>query len=141
MGLQMHLETRLNIENSPLDVGFQAGVASFNRQMDRYGVDYDIRHSAMITFVDYNFRYWKRVAPFVGLGMGYAAVNYTSFWRNSNTGRETDDTFYDRLYLVNTRVGVEFYNHFRITLEYKYMKKEYSHLGISIGFVFGGGYK
>lgn len=142
IGLRFFIEPRLNIVNTPLDVGLQLSKSSFTRQEDIYGREHEIEHKWMlVTFVDYNLREWDRVVPFAGLGIGAAAVDNTSSWLDSDTGRRKDDTVFDRSFVFNPRIGVELYDHVRITAEYKWMRKEYSFWGLSIGVVFGGGQK
>ncbi len=139
-GMQLFFETRLNLDNTPFDVGLQALFGYVNRQGDIYGRDHETRYQGlMATFVDYNYRRWKRVALFGGIGVGFAAVNHDISWVES--GRITSALVYDRSFVLNPRIGVELFNHLRFTLEYKLMKREYSFFGLSIGGVFGGGYK
>lgn len=142
IGMQIFFEPRLNIANSPFDVGLQAALGYFDRNEDSFGRANTVRHRGMlVTFVDYNYRKWNNVALFGGLGVGFSAVNYESSWIDSSTGRRTKDTVFDRSFVVNPRVGIELWNHLRFTLEYKLMKKEYSYVALNVGFTFGGGYR
>lgn len=142
IGMQLFAETRLNVTGTPFDVGLQASFGYFNRKENMFGYETDVRNrGTLVTFVDYNFRKWKRTALFGGLGIGMSAVNYEYSWIDEETDRRNHDTAFDRSFVVNPRIGVELWNHLRITAEYKLMKREYSYFGLNIGGVFGGGYR
>jgi hypothetical protein len=136
------LETRLNVINTPFDVGLQVMAPSFDRDENRYGKEQKIDNPGiLVTFVDYNFRKWKNTAAFVGLGIGRAPVDITDTWRDTETGKVKSISDYnDRSFVFNPRMGIEVYNHFRITAEYKLMNyRAYSFIGINAGIVLGGG--
>jgi hypothetical protein len=139
IGAKLFFETRLNLVYTPFDVGFQAMLGTFNRATDYRGIDHEMNfRNLIVTFVDYNYR-WKRVALFGGLGVGLSAMNHTVSWDAPTT--LDHDTYFVNSFILNPRIGVELFNHVRFTLEYKLMRREYSFFGLSIGGVFGGGYK
>jgi len=136
IGVNLFMETRLNIANTPFDVGLQAMAGYFEREDKRYELEQEINNGGLVTFVDYNFRKWKNIAVFSGLGIGLAAIDskYISEGVTSND-------ISDRSFVLNPRMGVEVYNHFRITAEYKLMNSGYSFTGFNVGIVLGGGYQ
>lgn len=143
LGIYMFMEARLNVIETPFDVGLQTMITAISRGEDIYGRDYIARfRGSLTTFVDYNFRRWKNIAPFVGLGIGFTGVNGEYSWSAPELGSGRDSAIvFDRSFILNPRIGVEFFDHLRITFEYKLMRREYSYFGISIGGVLGGGQK
>ncbi len=138
-----YLEPRLNIPQSPLDVALQVsmgvsvkgyGTAEYpgGRYRDEWKANYK---PTLVAFADYNWRLWDRTSLFAGLGLGMAMVDVD--YPDSGGG----GGFSDRSMILNPRVGAEFWNHLRVTFEYKLMKKDYSYFGLSIGCAFGGGWK
>jgi len=135
MGVNLFMETRLNVVNTPFDIGLQAMTGYFEREDDKYELEQEINNGGLVTFVDYNFREWKNIAVFSGLGIGLAAIDN----RYISEGVTSNDIS-DCSFILNPRMGVEVYNHFRITAEYKLMNSGYSFAGINVGIVLGGGY-
>ncbi|MEG0807612.1 MAG: hypothetical protein RR410_04595 [Alistipes sp.] len=139
-GLQLYLETRMNIIDTPFDIGVQALFGSFDRKPDYALYEHTIRYRGTLVFLtDYNLRKWKRVQPFVGLGLGMSFVDDTHSRYEPDMSRRMEQTSYDRSFVFNPRIGVELFSHVRVTAEYKWMKKDYSYFGFNLGFVFGGG--
>lgn len=140
-GMQLYLETRMNVVDTPFDVGLQIMLGAFDRKPNYAEYEQTIRYRGIMSFgADYNLRRWKHVAPFVGIGLGMAFVDNTYSPYKSASRRE-EITDYDRSVVFNPRIGVELFSHLRITAEYKWMKKDYSFFGFNVGFVFGGGRK
>lgn len=138
VGGQLHLEIRTNIVETPFDVGVQATLSRFDRESDYAQYEHTIQNRGTLIFMsDYNLRKWKHVQPFFGLGVGMAFVDHTY----SRPDIRDDMTYFDRSFVFNPRIGVELFSHFRITAEYKWMRKEYSHFGVNIGLVLNGGRK
>ena len=135
-GVNLFMEARLNVADTPFDVGLQATSGYFEREDDKYELEQKISSNGLISFVDYNFRKWKDIAAFTGLGIGLAAIDNTYI----SEGVTSNDVS-DRSFVLNPRMGVELYNHFRITAEYKLMNSGYSFTGINMGIVLGGGYQ
>ncbi len=139
-GLQLYLETRRNIIDTPFDVGVQAMLGSFDRKPDYALYEHTIRYRGTLVFLtDYNLRKWKRVQPFVGLGIGMSFVDDTYARYEPDLSRRMEQTSYDRSFVFNPRIGVELFSHLRATAEYRWMKKGYSYFGFNVGFVLGGG--
>jgi hypothetical protein len=135
MGVNLFMEARLNVADTPFDVGLQATSGYFEREDNKYELKQEISSNGLISFVDYNFRKWKNIAAFTGLGVGLAAVDNTYISEGTNS-----NDISDRSFVLNPRMGVEVYNHLRITAEYKLMNSGYSFAGINVGIVLGGGY-
>lgn len=131
--LELFLELRSNIPCSKFDIGVQICLAG-TLDDESYNSENHIKYlketgTFMIPFVDYNFRRGRKVSYFVGSGIGmmHSKIN------NDNT--------YSSISIV-PRVGMEFFNHLRLTMDYKWNPKgEYNYAGISVGVVFGGGVK
>lgn len=142
--IQLYAEIRMNMKDSPFDIGLQGMLGYFERQRSAgyFGWQSDsgwsetIRSKSLVTCADYNLRRWKNIAPFVGLGIGMSAIE-----DEYGVGAECPERYYDTAFVLNPRIGAEFFNHLRITVEYKRMQREYSFFGFDIGVVFGGGYK
>jgi hypothetical protein len=98
---------------------------------------------SLVTFVDHNWRGWRRVSLFAGAGVGMSAVDWEFYEYRSDLERAVWDTYRDRSFVFNPRVGAEFFNRVRLTVEYKWMvtASEYSFFGLTVGGVFGGGRK
>jgi len=56
-------------------------------------------------------------------------------------GSRDDSSISKKIGFASPRVGAEFFNRIRLTMDYKLLPKEYTFLGVSLGFVFGGGPK
>lgn len=143
LGASLHAEVRYNLRRLPLDVGIQAGGTIFHRESD-YAGQLKFRSWNIMAVTDYNFRQTKKISFFGGLGLGYASLGASapvSFdgsqpnWGGFVTGRK------DGSFCVMPRVGVEFFHHLRVTLDYKWQEKANRHFDVSIGVVFGGGRK
>ena len=118
------LEIRWNMDK-PFDIGLElyAGFAA------RYGQGEDLSHNlkAISVFTDYNFQRGQTVSPFVGIGLGCAEGN--------NNG------YVDSAILFTPRVGLELWRHLRLTFDARIARKGYNTIGLSVGYVFGGGLK
>jgi hypothetical protein len=138
-GAMIFFETRYNIPYTAFDIGLQGSMGSYDRDhalIENNIWNQHIMPRVVSVYVDYNYRKWRRVSLFGGLGFGYA---------NAINQRQTDDpTFWDKdeerkkYFAVSPRIGAEFFNHLRLTLDYKLVPK-YSYLGVNLGFAFGGG--
>jgi hypothetical protein len=137
-GLSLFAEVRYNIPKSPFDVGLQGYLGSFDRDnvvIAGNSFDMHIMPRLLTVYGDYNFRKWKRVSLFGGVGAGYA---YVINQRNA-TGHSFGKTLRERFFAFSPRIGAEFFNHIRLTLDYKLISKDYSCFGANLSFVFGGG--
>lgn len=127
------MELRSNLPSSGFDIGMQLCVASTTggESYDYYKYSQKVNEIAtfMVPFVDFNFRRGRKVSYFVGSGMGMMQSNIGgSFTYSSLT--------------VVPRIGMEFFNHLRLTLDYRWNPRgEYNYTGLSVGVVLGGGVK
>ena len=72
-GIKMDAEARYNMVGTPWDFGLQFAILGVNSP--RWGVE--LNSNAMVSgHVDYNWRLWNNIAPYVGLGVGYYDGTY-----------------------------------------------------------------
>lgn len=144
-GIYFFIEPRLNIPGSSFDVGVQLSVGRSSDHPNPSAPDYYYSakyNPAVVTFVDYNLRKWRNVSLFGGAGMGVSAIDllYPTYPEELG-GRVERDVSSLSTFVFNPRIGVEFWDHLRVTMEYKWIKREYSIFGVTVGGIFGGGYK
>lgn len=128
-GMVLFVEARHNFPMTPFDVSLQAVTGSFSRKDDNLAVNLNI---GGIFFADWNWRPGRAASPFIGLGIGAAAVESMGI----SSGHMQEAAF-----VLNPRIGIELFEHLRITLEYKRTRPYCSFLGLNVGFAFGGGSK
>jgi len=136
MGAAFLMEARVNIPTTAFDVGLQLSRHYFDREWEDL-MDQTYRFTSLTTYVDYNYRKWNNIVPFAGIGIGFSYIDLEYDYINS-IGSNTN---YIRSACFNPRIGVEFYNRIRLTCDWRLMDKNLSHIGLSLGFVFGGGKK
>lgn len=129
LGPQLGLEGRWNFDK-PFDVGLEVYVGSAVRDYEHHTLSNRI-FSFLSIFGDYNFNRGNQAALFVGLGLGEVQCNIIQ----GNKGDE------GMSFMVVPRVGVELWNHLRLTADLRLARKGYNTIGISIGYAFGGGRK
>lgn len=128
-GMILFIEARHNFTGTPFDVSLQAVTGSFNRKDDNMAINLN---AGGIFFTDLNWRPGRKAAPFIGLGIGAAAVESMGI----SSGHMQEAAL-----VLNPRAGIELFEHLRITLEYKRIRPYCSFLGLNVGFAFGGGSK
>ena len=139
-GPNFFLESRYNLPTSPWDFALQLSMGGAWRKQD------DKLYSGsnkfgLTAFSDYNFRKWNNVAPFIGLGVGRTAIQTTSPATAIDGSSSTLKTEYPA-FILNPRVGVELFDHVRLTAEYKYtFDVPSSYFALNLGIAFGGGKK
>ena len=134
------LELRYNLRHSPWDVGIHYENSVAPLESVDYEALYDISPGFnptgttdedihyILPVADYNFHRGKRISYFVGGGLGMSICQIENNTRGS--------------FSLMPRAGVEFINHLRLTLNYKYNQRGmYHYLGLSISGVLGGGRK
>ena len=134
------LELRYNLRHSPWDVGIHYENSVAPLESVDYEALYDTRPGFIPTetidedihyilpVADYNFHRGERISYFVGGGLGMSICRIEYNTRGS--------------FSLMPRAGVEFFNHLRLTLSYKYNSRGvYHYLGLSIGGILGGGKK
>ncbi len=141
-GCNIYMEARTNLKNTPWDLGFQLGLGYLNRK-DENKISYYVSNKfSMLAFVDYNFRYWDKVAPFAGIGLGRTELIYNTPGAIDNDGKPS---IYKQIFspvVMNPRIGVELFNHLRITAEYKiHFHNRCNWFALNVGVAFGGGKK
>ena len=130
-GMRISAEVRWNLPESRFDIGLQAenGSIFFNERME------DVRFNLIASaFADYNFRTSGKSTPFIGVGAGYFMADSSTYVR--------DNPLNDSIHglAVTPRIGIELLHHLRLTAHYRItMNHGMSHLGISLGWAFGGG--
>lgn len=139
-GPNAYMEARINLFDTPWDLGVQTSFgAAFRKQNNQL---YDATNKFGISvFTDYNFRNKGLAAPFVGIGVGRTAI------ASSYPGVGTDDVTttiknIQPVFILNPRIGVELFDHLRLSAEYKFtFQRESSYMAINLGYSFGGGRK
>lgn len=129
LGPQFGLEGRWNFDK-PFDVGLEVYMGSAIRDYEGHTLSNRI-FSFLSVYGDYNFNRGSKVAPFVGVGIGDVKCDVIQ----GSEGREGMSL------MVVPRVGVELWNHLRLTADLRLARKGYNTVGISIGYTFGGGRK
>lgn len=128
-GPALGLEGRYNFHNTPMDIGMELYLGSTVRKYE--GSDLSNRILSLSAFSDYNFKKGKKFSPFIGIGIGIASYQVVQ-------GPYGDDAVKA---VFTPRLGVEMFNHFRLTAYSKLGCKGYNNIGISVGYAIGGGKK
>jgi opacity protein-like surface antigen len=123
-GGRIYGELRYNI-NRRLDAAAQLAYAWFSREGD-YG-----RYNTLTTMAlgDYNCRLGG-VNMFMGAGVGVTKQYYSIPGQRDQWGQTL-------AYAV--RCGIEIFDRLRMTVDCRFDKWGYSHTGVALGWVFGGG--
>lgn len=129
LGVQLGLEGRWNIKKSPFDIGAEAYMGNAIRHYLEEKMS--LRYFSFSAFGDYNYHRGYKVSPFIGMGVGLASCNNIK----GSYGEEGTSL------LFTPRVGMELFNHLRLTFDARIGRKGYNTVGLSIGYVFGGGLK
>lgn len=141
LGATFYAEARYNLQRIPLDVGVQAGGTIFHRESVNAG-QLKFKTWNVTAVADYNFRRYKKIAFFAGIGLGYASLDHAApitfddsqpNWGGFSAGTKTGS------FCFMPRIGVELLHHLRVTLDYRLQEKANRHFGLSLGVVFGGG--
>ena len=120
---------RYNFLHKPVDMGLELYIGSTAREYD--AANLSNRILSVSAFSDYNFRRGKKFSPFVGIGMGIASCKVVQGAYGTDAARA----------VVTPRLGVELLGHIRMTCYSKLCFKGYNHVGVSVGYAFGGGKK
>lgn len=129
IGPALAFEGRYNFSQLPMDLGLELYAGSTARKYETSNLSNRIL--SLSVYTDYNFRRGKSFSPFMGVGVGIASCKVVQ-------GYYGDDALKA---IFTPRIGVEMFNHFRITVYSKLGYKGYDNLGVSVGYAFGGGRK
>lgn len=136
-GLDAGIEFRYNLKENPISVGVDLNVATAARTKETSEgkmSDNSQRLASVAAICDWNFRQGENVAFFAGVGIGLAQ-------------RETIQAGIDKSIgicptyglVAAPRVGIELWNHFRVTLEARFSQRDYNVIAFRIGVPIGGG--
>ena len=135
-GMKLDAEARYNIVGSPWNLGLQ--YSALFVESPKYGAKFT--SGAMYSVhVDYNWRNWNNIAPFAGFGAGYYNGEYLN--PNNVQGHDGTTTKASNAFL-SFRGGCEFWDHLRITAEYRlFFGGTPSVISLGVGWSFFGGHK
>ena len=138
-GLSLGLEGRYNLESAPVSIGCELSISAASRRRDSSGSNSTAnchRTASLSVTSDYYFNRGGKVSPFVGVGVGLAQrvttisdSEYVSAPMRLNPAGG----------VLTPRIGVEFWNHLRLTLDARIAGRDYSTVEFRIGYAFGGG--
>ena len=143
-GPRLYAELRYNLHALPIDVGLQFSSAYFHRDAESQADRLQTKSCNIMAVADYNIFRGRKISFFAGAGVGCGILNLTApititrpdeRWSGYTSGEGKAK------FSVMPRIGVEFFNHLRLTLFYTGEEKANNHYGLSIGGVFGGGKK
>ncbi len=136
MGIIFLAEYRYNLPESNLSFGLQYSRGYFKRFNNTIGrrekVSFD---GSVISCIDYNYKRSERLTLFAGLGAGFAPISYEYPQLIANDKYE-QKYLLTRKPLIVPRLGIEF-KKIRFTIEYRIISKEFSCLGINLGYSLG----
>lgn len=145
-GPKLYTELRYNIKALPIDLGIHATSSYFWRSAEQVQNINRLKTSSVniMAVADYNFRRGKNLSIFAGVGLGLGILDITAPLSFDNTqmnwsGYITGDRA-ERLAFM-PRIGVELWNHLRVTLALTTQEKANNQYTLNIGVVFGGGRK
>ncbi|MDR2936232.1 MAG: hypothetical protein LBU80_02685 [Rikenellaceae bacterium] len=131
-------ELRLN-RPEPFDLGLQFKAGNFTHKIP----DIVRMNSIFINptlFFDYNKRFDEHTALFAGIGVGGSFIrNETYLCIDSYRGVKFDD--HANHFAVTPRMGVFVMGRLRITAEYVFTARDYSHFNLNVGMIIGNSYK
>ena len=123
IGLLSSVELRYNLRSVPMDVGIMSVVDIRGGDCELCNGSWE-NNLSFLAVTDYNFRRGKRVSYFAGVGVGATFYN-------------ADTT---KLCFM-PRVGMEFFNHLRLTMAYMAGPNAKNTLNLTLGVAIGGSRK
>ncbi|MEN6456842.1 MAG: outer membrane beta-barrel protein [Prolixibacteraceae bacterium] len=138
-GVFLNVEYRYHIKPLPLDFGIQFSQTGIPRAPDGESTSDADQVGRCMLVADYNFRRNHKINPFAGIGFGwyYGMEARHTFW--DLNGEMIPVTIYpeeSHLNGVMPRVGVRFFRHLNVTLDYLIAGKYNRHARFGIGFYF-----
>lgn len=137
-------EIRMNVPGTGFDIGFQGKmhVSYIPTDGTHSSTHINEQNISITTYFDYSFRYWKKISLFAGIGIGAQIYDYDyHFSPPSASDRCTEVFTGPSVFTAKIRAGAEFWTRLRLTLEYQISARNYSYLGLTVGFVLNGGYR
>ena len=134
IGSNVGLAFRYNLQDIPVSVGAVAYLCNSVRSKDSYSTDNSQRIASLSLTGDYNFMEGSKVSPFIGIELGYAQRHTISSSFDDNIGNCSNNGF-----VVSPRIGVEVWNHVRLTLDARITQRDYNVVCFGLGYAFGGG--
>lgn len=121
------IEGRYNFPQTPMDLGLEIYGGSTTRKYEDSNLSNRIL--SLTTYSDYNFMRGKKFSPFIGVGVGIASCKVVQGYYGNDAVKA----------IFTPRIGIEIFNHFRVTAYSKLGYRGYNNWGISVGYAFGGG--
>ncbi len=143
-GPKLYGELRYNFQALPIDVGLQLSNSYFWRDSDHQAQRLKSKSFNVMAVADYNLFRGRKISLFAGVGLGLGVLDMSHpisinaadpHWAGYTTGEGKNKP------CLSPRVGVELFNHLRVTIHYMAEERANNHFGFSIGAVLGGGRK
>lgn len=141
-GILFFAEGRLNLKDSPFDLGLQLSLGQFSREFQEH--TYSMRDQlSPILYCDYNLRNESVFSPYFGIGLGEGNFEVEYPYYPSVTAETPDEeSLKAHKFILSPSIGIEVFNHLRLTLEYRLaFDKNYNFGALKLGYAFGGGKK
>ena len=144
VGPKLYGELRYNFRFLPIDVGLQVSGSYFHREIESQAERQKSKSYNVMAVADYNLFRGRKFSVFAGVGVGLGVLDMSypiniktpdAHWAGYSTGDGKNKPCF------SPRVGVELFNHLRLTVHYMAEEKANNHFGFSIGAVLGGGRK
>ena len=135
------VEIRYNFKQAPVDLGLHIGGTIFGRTIKDTGEKLNFSSGNFMVTSDYNFRFWNpNYTVFAGLGVGVAKFGNSAQTEYRGDGIYVDNGTNSSVCFM-PRVGVELWQHLRLTMSYVIEERANSHFNLTIGVAIGGGCK
>lgn len=134
-GLNAGIEVRKDLYALPISVGADLFVASSARQKEKLDGGHSSnsqRMAGIAAVCDYNFLKGGTVSFFAGTGIGIAQRRTIRSGIDNGIGICPE---YGPV--ISPRVGIELWNHLRITAEARFTQRDYNVFAFRIGYAFG----
>lgn len=132
------LELRYNLNSLPMSVGLEAAwtsAAVTRSAIDAGQATSNCNSAALSLTADYYLRRGGRTAFFIGAGVGIA----DRYRLQTDTDYAYNPLKHAAGCVFTPHIGVEFWNHLRLTLDARIAGRDYSTVEFRIGYAFGGG--